>query len=126
MSNVGNIIWVICGGFFIAVHYFLLGIILCITIVGIPFGLQVFKLAGLAIWPFNKEVLEKGRTTGCLTLVMNLLWLFIGGIWLCLHHLFWAILLGITIIGIPFAKQHIKMAAMALTPFGKEVREKIS
>jgi uncharacterized membrane protein YccF (DUF307 family) len=122
MSILGNIIWFLFGGFFVFVHYLFAGLALCITIIGIPFGLQVFKMAGLALWPFDKEIVDKERGTGCIAVLMNLLWLFIGGIWIALHHLVWAILLGITIIGIPFASQHVKLAVLALTPFGKEVK----
>jgi len=126
MSTIGNIIWVVFGGFIVFIHYILAGLALFITIIGIPFGIQVFKLAGFALWPFNKEVVDKGKGTGCLALGMNIWWMCIGGIWIALDHLIWAILLGITIIGIPFAKQHLKMAALAMAPFGKEVREKTS
>ena len=126
MSVIGNIIWLVFGGIVVFIHYVLSGFLLCITIIGIPFGMQVFKMAGLALWPFNKEVVDKGKGSGCLSVGMNILWLFTGGVWIALDHLVWAILLGITIIGIPFAKQHLKMAALALAPFGKEVKKKTS
>lgn len=122
MSLLGNIAWLVFGGIFVAIHYMVAGLVLCITIIGIPFGLQVFKLAGLSLWPFGRHIVEKPKSTGCLSLVMNILWFFIGGIWIALHHLLWALLLGITIIGIPFALQHAKLAGLALMPFGKEIR----
>lgn len=121
MKTLGNIIWVIFGGFFIALEYFVASIILCITIVGIPFGIQTFKLAALAIWPFGKEIRTKETGSGCVSTLMNLIWIFIGGIWISLTHVFFGLIFAITIIGIPFAKQHFKLAALALTPFGKEV-----
>jgi uncharacterized membrane protein YccF (DUF307 family) len=95
---------------------------MCLTIIGIPFGIQVIKLAHLSLWPFGKDVVDRGRGSGCLALLMNILWLFLGGFWIALHHLVWALILGITIVGIPFAAQHIKLASLALTPFGKEIR----
>ncbi len=126
MSVIGNIIWLVFGGIVVFIHYVLSGLLLCITIIGLPFGIQIFKLAGLALWPFNKEVVDKGKGSGCLAVGMNIWWMFTGGVWIALDHLVWAILLGVTIIGIPFAKQHLKMAALALTPFGKEVIKKTS
>ncbi len=122
MSLLGNVIWLVFGGIWIFLHYLVAGVALCLTIVGIPFGIQVFKMAQLSLWPFGKNVVDKGGGSGCLSVVMNILWFFLGGIWIALHHLLWAIILGITIIGLPFAQQHIKLAGLALTPFGKEVR----
>jgi uncharacterized membrane protein YccF (DUF307 family) len=121
MKIIGNILWLIFGGIFIALEYFVSSIILFITIIGIPFGIQTLKLAGLAVWPFGKEVRQKPKASGCLSTIMNLIWLFIGGIWISLSHVIFGILFAITIIGIPFAKQHFKLAALALTPFGREI-----
>jgi uncharacterized membrane protein YccF (DUF307 family) len=92
-----------------------------ITIIGIPFGLQSLKLAMLEIWPFGAEVKTREGQPGCLSTLMNLIWFFIGGIWIFLTHVIFGILLGITIIGIPWAKQHFKLAGLALTPFGREI-----
>lgn len=122
MSSLGNIAWLVFGGILIFLHYLVAGLLLCLTIVGIPFGIQVIKLAQLSLWPFGKDIVDRGRGTGCLALLMNILWLVLGGIWIALHHLVWALILAITIIGIPFAAQHIKLAGLALTPFGKEIR----
>ena len=88
---------------------------------GIPFGMQTLKLAGLALWPFGKEVRSGGRSSGCLYILMNVLWIFLGGIWICLSHLVFGAVLCITIIGIPFGLQHFKLAALALSPFGKDI-----
>lgn len=121
MKIIGNILWLIFGGIIIALEYFVASIILFITIIGIPFGIQTLKLAGLAVWPFGKEIRQKPKASGCLSIIMNLIWLFIGGIWISLSHVIFGILFGITIIGIPFAKQHFKLAALALTPFGREI-----
>jgi uncharacterized membrane protein YccF (DUF307 family) len=126
MKTLGNIIWFLFGGFFIAVEYFLVSLLLMITIVGIPFGIQTMKLAGLALWPFGKEVVtkENAKTNGCLYTIMTIVWLIIGGLGLCLQHLLIGIFFFITIVGIPFGKQHMKLAGLALMPFGKEFRDK--
>ena len=121
MKVLGNIIWVIFGGLLMALGYFFAGLLLCITIIGIPFGIQIFKIAGLALWPFGRQVITKPQGTGCLNTFMNILWIFIGGIWLALDHAILGIIFFITIIGIPFGKQHFKLAAIALTPFGREI-----
>ena len=121
MKTLGNILWLLFGGVFIALEYFFASIILFLTIIGIPFGIQTMKLAGLALWPFGKEVILKEKASGCLTTFMNLIWIVVGGIWISLSHIVFGILFGITIIGIPFAKQHFKLAALSLTPFGREI-----
>lgn len=124
MNILGNLIWLIFGGLVTALEYLVSSIILCITIIGIPFGVQTLKLAQLALWPFGKEVRQRKHAVGCLSTFMNVLWLLFGGIWICLSHLGFGILLCITIIGIPFGIQHFKLAALALTPFGREVVSK--
>ena len=121
MSTLGNIIWLVFGGILVALEYIVSGILLCITIIGIPFGIQAFKLASLALWPFGKTIVLKPSAPGCLSTIMNLIWLLIGGIWIALTHLLFGLLLGITIIGIPWAKQHFKLLSLALTPFGREI-----
>ena len=121
MKILGNIIWAVFGGLFLAIQYFISSLLLMITIIGIPFGLQTMKLAGLALWPFGKEVRTKEKGTGCLSTGMNLLWIILGGWLIALEHAFIGIIFFITIIGIPFGKQHFKLAAIALTPFGREV-----
>ncbi|BDD04812.1 YccF domain-containing protein [Aureibacter tunicatorum] len=124
MSFIGNLIWLIFGGVLIFLEYLVSSILLMFTIIGIPFGIQTLKLAFLALWPFGKRVesIDVGDS-GCLSTVMNIIWIFIGGIWISLTHLLFALLLGITIIGIPFALQHLKLAKLALTPFGKQIVE---
>jgi len=121
MKIFGNIIWLIFGGFITAVEYLVASILLMITIIGIPFGIQTLKLAALAIWPFGKRLEQTESASGCISVLMNLLWLLFGGIWICLTHVLFGLILGITIIGIPWAKQHFKLASLALTPFGKVV-----
>lgn len=124
MSFLGNLIWLIFGGFLVFIEYMLAGFLLCLTIVGIPFGIQAFKLASLALWPFGTTIGMKSYAPGCLSTIMNLIWLLIGGIWIALTHLVFGLLLGITIIGIPWAKQHFKLVSLALTPFGREIVSK--
>jgi len=121
MNLLGNIIWLVFGGLIIALEYLLASIILMITIVGIPFGIQTLKLAGLALWPFGKDTRTKVDSTGCLSTLMNVIWILIGGIWISLSHVVFGLILAITIIGIPFARQHFKLASLALTPFGREI-----
>ena len=121
MKILGNLIWLIFGGFAIFMEYMVAGLLLCVTIVGIPFGLQSFKLGILALWPFDQKIEYMDYAPGCLSTIMNILWLFIGGIWIMLTHVLFGLLLGITIIGIPWAKQHFKMASLALTPFGRRL-----
>jgi uncharacterized membrane protein YccF (DUF307 family) len=121
MKLLGNIIWLILGGIVTAVEYTISSIILMITIIGIPFGLQTLKLARLALWPFGSNISETGNSGGCINVLMNVLWIICGGFWICLTHLFFGLLLCITIIGIPFGRQHLKMAGLALTPFGKTI-----
>lgn len=121
MKTIGNIIWVIFGGFMIALEYFIAGFLLMLTIIGIPFGIQVFKLGILALWPFGSKVTKNESSSGCLSLVMNIIWIIIGGFWIALTHLFWGVLFCITIIGIPFGLQHFKLIHLALVPFGKKI-----
>ncbi len=121
MKTIGNIIWLLFGGIIIAIEYVISSILLMITIVGIPFGIQTLKLASLALWPFGRTTVTRESTTGCLSTIMNIIWIFVGGIWIALTHLLFGLLLAITILGIPFARQHFKLATLALTPFGKDV-----
>ncbi len=114
-----NVLWVICGGFITALEYALAGLLCCLTIVGVPFGMQCFKIAGLALFPFGKEFVSS-RTT-VLSLPGNVLWFLFAGVWIFLSHLALAVGLAITIIGIPFALQHLKLAVLALAPFGVTV-----
>lgn len=121
MKLLGNIIWLLFGGIFICIEYLISSILLMITIIGIPFGLQTLKLALLALWPFGREIRDNGNAGGCLTIIMNVIWICIGGIWICISHLVFGLIFCITIIGIPFGLQHFKLAGLALTPFGKDI-----
>ena len=124
MKTIGNIIWVVFGGIFIAIEYLLGSVALMVTIIGIPFGLQSLKLAEVALWPFGKKVVQKDTSSGCLSFLMNVIWFFVGGIPIVLTHLLFGLLFYITIIGIPFGNQHFKLMSLALTPFGRMVVNK--
>lgn len=116
-----NIIWVVFGGLMIAIEYAISSVLMMITIVGIPFGLQTLKLAVLALWPFGTDVSNDGWPSGCLAGIMNVIWWFVGGIPIALTHLAWGLVFCITIVGIPFGVQHFKLMRLALLPFGKTV-----
>ncbi len=124
MSLIGNIIWIIFGGIESAIGYISAGIVLCCTIVGIPFGLQLFKIGLLALCPFGQEARVSTGNNGCLSTLLNLVWICTGGICIALIHLFFGLLLCITIVGIPFGLQHFKLMGLAFTPFGREIVSK--
>ncbi len=121
MNFIGNIIWMVFGGFLCALGYVIGGFVLCLTIVGLPWGLQCFKIAYMVLWPFGKRVVYKENSHGCLSLFCNIIWLVCGGFYTALMHLVFGLLLFITIIGIPFARQHFKLVELSLMPFGKEI-----
>ena len=121
MNLIGNVIWLIFGGLWAALGYIIGGFMLCVTIVGIPWGLQCFKLAGVVLWPFGKQIVSKPDGSGCLSLFCNIIWLLCGGLYTAFVHLVFAFLLLITIIGIPFARQHLKLMELSFMPFSKDV-----
>jgi uncharacterized membrane protein YccF (DUF307 family) len=121
MTILGNIIWIICGGFLISLYYAIMGLVFCISIIGIPFGVQLFKMAGFALCPFGNNVTCDTRDMGCLSIIMNIIWIVCGGIEICLLHVGFGAFLCITIVGIPFGIQHFKMALLALAPFGQRI-----
>ena len=124
MTIILNILWFIFGGFLISLAYILGGIILCITIIGIPFGIQCFKLSLLGMAPFGREIRETEPPGGAIAVIMNIIWIILPGLELALTHLFLALLFAITIIGIPFASQHLKMTRLAILPFGFRIADK--
>ena len=121
MKFIGNIIWVLFGGLLISLGYLFGGLILFLTIVGIPFGVQIMRLGMFALWPFGGEVRPKPNATGCLQIIMNVLWIIFGGIEVALSHLTLGVVFCCTIIGIPFGLQHFKLMLYAVLPFGHEV-----
>ena len=123
MNLFGNIIWLIFGGLVAAIGYFIGGLLLCLTIIGIPWGIQCFKLAGLVLWPFGKNVISESRSAGCLSVLCNMIWILCGGWYTAVIHIFMGIILFITIIGIPWGRQHFKLVEISLMPFGKRIVE---
>ena len=121
MNLLGNLIWLLFGGLLAALGYFVGGIVLCISFIGIPWGLQCFKLAGLVLWPFGKKVINDSSNTGCLSTLFNIVWLVCGGLYTAMVHIVMGLLLCITIIGIPWGKQHFKLIEISLMPFGKKI-----
>jgi len=123
MAFIGNVLWFILGGGIVAcIAWFLLGLVLCLTIVGIPFGVASLRIAGFAAFPFGKELVDarlvgEERIPG--TALANLLWVILAGIWLTISHVVAGIAYCITIIGIPFGLAHLKLAAVSFAPLGK-------
>ena len=122
MSLLGNIIWLVFGGLVSGLGYIVGGIGLCLTIVGIPFGFQSIKLGFAVFAPFGREVVELDNANSVLSMVFNVVWLILFGWAIALAHLASAAVLAVTIIGIPFALQHIKLVPLALLPFGRDFR----
>jgi len=124
VSLIGNLVFFVFGGFIIFFGYVLGGLLLCLTIVGIPFGLMCFRLAGGVVAPFGREVRETEPPGGALTLIMNIIWIILPGLELAIMHLVLALLFAITIIGLPIAAQHMKLVPLALLPFGHVMKDK--
>ena len=116
-----NIIWLVFGGLMVAIEYFVSSIALMVTIIGIKFGIHTIKLGLLALWPFGTDIHSDGFPSGCLAGIMNVIWWFVGGIPIAITHLFWGIILSITVIGIPWGLENFKMMMLALFPFGKRI-----
>lgn len=121
MNILLNIIWFVFGGVMIAIEYAISSVLMMLTIIGIPFGLQTLKLAVVALWPFGTKIVDGGWPSGCLSGLMNVIWWFVGGIPIALTHLGWGLLFSITIIGLPFGLQHFKLMRLALFPFGNSI-----
>jgi uncharacterized membrane protein YccF (DUF307 family) len=131
MAFILNVIWVVLGGFAMAIAWFLVGVIAAISIVGLPWARACFNIANFSLWPFGREAVNRaaltGREdigTGPLGLIGNVIWLVFFGIWLAIGHVGAAIACAITIIGIPFAIQHLKLAGISLMPIGMTVVDK--
>ena len=122
MESIGNILWLFLGGFLIASVYFLVGLVMCATIVGIPFGIQLFKLGAFALWPFGHELVDGPTEPGCLSIVMNLIWILFGWWEIALMHLTFGLIFCVSIVSIPWGIQHFKLALSSIFPFGKEIR----
>jgi len=121
MKFLGNLAWFLLGGFLVAIIYYIVGLIMCITIIGIPFGVQLFKLGTYALWPFGHELVNGPGEPGCLSTIMNVLWILLGWWEIALIHLCFGLLLCITIIGLPWGLKHFSLALGSVFPFGKQI-----
>lgn len=120
LTIVLNIIWLVTAGFWLFLGYVAAGIIACILIITIPFGIASFRIGAYVLWPFGREVIDNGRSGGAST-VGNVIWFVIAGLWLSLSHIATAIAQAVTIIGIPLAWANLKMIPVTCFPFGKEI-----
>ena len=118
MRTIGNILWFIFGGFLSGLAWLIAGAAWCVTVIGIPYGLQCFKFASLSFWPFHKEVEPGG---GAVSTLVNIIWLIVCGLWMAIGNAVIGLLWCVTIVGIPFGKQFFKIARLALTPFGARI-----
>ena len=124
MNSIGNLLWLLLGGIVVAIIYWIVGLLMCITIIGIPFGIQLIKLGSYALWPFGHELVDRPGESGCLSIVMNLIWILLGWWEIAIIHLVCGLVCCITVVGIPFGIQHFKLALNSIFPFGKEVRRR--
>ncbi|MCA1220649.1 YccF domain-containing protein [Streptomyces sp. 8L] len=120
MKTILNIIWLVLSGFWMFLGYLAAGVVLCITIIGIPFGVAAFRIGTYALWPFGRTAVDR-RDAGAGSLVGNVLWVVLAGWWLALGHIFTGIALFVTIIGIPLALANFKLIPLSLMPLGKEI-----
>ena len=121
MRTVGNLLWLVFAGLWISLGYAVGGALLCLTVVGIPFGIQALKLAGFALWPFGREVVRTPHPGGCLETGFNLVWVVLFGWEILLASIVTGGLMCLTIVGIPFGIQAFKLGRLGLWPFGREV-----
>lgn len=121
MSVLGNLLWLLLGGLALGLGYMVVGLIFCITVIGIPFGVQLVKIGSFAMWPFGNTPELTRMPMSCLSFGFNLLWILLGGIVIAVVHAVLAAVFYVTIIGIPFGNQHLKLAKLALIPFGQSV-----
>ncbi|GAA4655575.1 YccF domain-containing protein [Arthrobacter cryoconiti] len=121
MKTILNLVWLVFGGFWLALGYFFAGVLCCILIVTIPWGIASFRIAGYALWPFGRTVVEKPGGSGLASTLGNVIWLLVAGIWIAIGHLTSAFFMAITIIGIPLAIANVKMIPISLMPLGKEI-----
>ena len=116
-----NFIWVIFGGFFVCLDWCIPGVILCVTIIGIPAGLQCFKIGYFALCPFGRKIVGKPGSNESCNCILNIIWVILAGLWIAIGEAIIGVLYCITICGIPFGLQHFKIAAIAFAPFGAEI-----
>jgi len=118
---IGNVLWLLLAGLGMALGYLVAGVIMCITIIGIPFGIAAFRLAGYALWPFGRTAVRDPQRLPVISMIGNILWFILAGWWLALGHLIAGVLLCITIIGIPFGIVSFGLAKVALAPLGRRI-----
>lgn len=116
-----NLLWLVLGGVWLFVAYLVAGVIMCLTVIGIPFGVQSFKLAGFALWPFGRSVVARPTASVSLSLVANVVWVLLAGIWLAVAHLVVGVMLCLTIVGIPLGLGSVKLVPLAIAPFGRDI-----
>lgn len=121
MRLVLNLLWLVLGGVWLFVAYLVAGVIMCLTVIGIPFGVQSFKLAGFALWPFGRSVVARPNASVSLSLVANVVWVLLAGIWLAVAHLVVGVMLCLTIVGIPLGLGSVKLVPLAIAPFGRDI-----
>lgn len=122
MKFIGNLLWLVFGGIIIAIIYYIVGLMMCITIIGIPFGVQLFKLGTYALWPFGRDLVNGPNEPGCVSVLMNLIWILFGWWEIAILHFTFGLLFCVTIVGFPWGLQHFKMAIATVFPFGKTIR----
>ena len=122
MKLILNVIWLVLCGFWMAIGYCLAGLVCCILIITIPFGIASFRIAGYALWPFGRTIIDS-PTAGAASLLGNIIWFIFAGLWLAIGHLFTGIALCVTIIGIPLGLANFKMIPISLMPLGKIIVE---
>ena len=120
MKTILNIIWLVLSGFWLAVAYVIFGVLACILIITIPFGIASFRIASYALWPFGRRIVRRGDA-GVMSAIGNVIWIIIAGLWLAIGHLVSGTLLCLTIIGIPFGIANFKMIPVSLVPLGREI-----
>ena len=120
MRTVLNVLWLVLSGLWLAITYFVVGVVLCILIITIPFGIACFRMAAFVLWPFGRVIVHK-PDAGAPSFVGNVIWFILAGIWLALLHPLFGVLLCLTIIGIPLGLGNFKMIPVALAPLGKEI-----
>jgi uncharacterized membrane protein YccF (DUF307 family) len=121
LSIVLNIIWLVFGGIWLALGYFLAGVVCCLLIVTIPFGIASFRIASYALWPFGRTIVDRGGRAGALATVGNVIWILVAGLWIAIGHVLTAIPMFVSIVGIPLGIANLKMIPVSLVPLGKEI-----
>ncbi|WP_374353454.1 YccF domain-containing protein [Chitinimonas sp.] len=131
MSFIGNVIWFVCGGLLMGLSWWLAGLLAFVSIIGIPWGRACFVIGSFSFWPFGRDIIDRAQLsgqhdigTGLLGTLGNIIWFVLFGLWLAIGHLMSALACFVTIIGIPFGLQHIKLAVLAVAPIGKTIVDK--